>query len=70
MLHLQEGDLLEFSVDNHSISGHGLKLVPSKLFTEEIISELRNRERGMNRASETQHPSRQAHASVAVASGR
>jgi len=45
---LCEGDVLELSVQGGSIvSGRGLKLVPTNLFTSDILAQLRKREEEM-----------------------
>src|ERR1700680_4764171 len=47
LLHLSEGDVLEISVEENLLEGRGLKLVPTKLFTAELLSELKKREEEM-----------------------
>ncbi len=50
LLHLEEGDVLEISIDNSEIcGGKGLKLVPANLFDEDLIRRLQEREREMDR---------------------
>jgi len=44
LLNLSEGDVLEITVHGDSIVGRGLKLMPSRLFTPEILEQLRKRE--------------------------
>ena len=48
LLNLSEGDVLEISVKDNAISGRGLKLIPSHLFTPEMLEQLRQREAEMN----------------------
>ncbi len=50
LLHLSEGDFLEISVeDGRVIAGRGLKLVPTNLFTPDILDRLKEREEEMDR---------------------
>ena len=49
LLHLSEGDVLEISVQGNSISGRGLKLVPTNLFTPEMLGQLQQREAEMDK---------------------
>ena len=48
LLNLSEGDVIEVTVQGDSIVGRGLKLVPSHLFTPEILEQLRRREEEMS----------------------
>ena len=51
LLHLREGDILEISVEEDSIKGRGLRLVPANLFTPEILEQLQKREEEINSGS-------------------
>ncbi len=44
-MHLEEGDILEVVVADDSFTGKGLKLVPTNLFTPEILRQLEQREK-------------------------
>jgi bifunctional DNA-binding transcriptional regulator/antitoxin component of YhaV-PrlF toxin-antitoxin module len=44
VLNLSEGDVLEITVRGDSVVGRGLKLIPSRLFTPEILEQLKRRE--------------------------
>ena len=48
LLRLSEGDVLEISVEENVLKGRGLKLVPTNLFTAELLSELKKREAEMS----------------------
>jgi len=49
ILHIDEGDVLELTAkDGVVISGRGLKLVPASLFTEEMLEDLRKREKSLD----------------------
>jgi len=48
LLHLAEGDVLEISVEGNCIRARGLKLVPTNLFTSELLEKLEQREREMS----------------------
>jgi bifunctional DNA-binding transcriptional regulator/antitoxin component of YhaV-PrlF toxin-antitoxin module len=45
LLRLDEGDVLEISIEGSSFTGRGLKLVPTNLFTPELLDQLHKRER-------------------------
>jgi bifunctional DNA-binding transcriptional regulator/antitoxin component of YhaV-PrlF toxin-antitoxin module len=44
LLHLDEGDVLEISVEGGCIRARGLKLVPTNLFTPELLEKLEQRD--------------------------
>ena len=49
ILRIDEGDVLELTADDRTIvSGRGMKLVPTSLFTEEMLEELRNRQKSLD----------------------
>jgi bifunctional DNA-binding transcriptional regulator/antitoxin component of YhaV-PrlF toxin-antitoxin module len=48
LLQIEEGDVLEFTVEGSSLRGRGLKLVPSSFFTQKMLEELRTRELDMD----------------------
>lgn len=51
-LRIGEGDVLEITVeDGLVVSGRGLKLVPATLFTDEMLADLRRREKSLDSGS-------------------
>jgi bifunctional DNA-binding transcriptional regulator/antitoxin component of YhaV-PrlF toxin-antitoxin module len=48
LLHIGEGDVIELVVERGSFTGRGLKLVPSSLFTDEVLEELKQRENSLD----------------------
>ena len=49
LLHIDEGDVLEITAkEGIVVSGRGLKLVPASLLTEEMLEDLRRREKSLD----------------------
>jgi bifunctional DNA-binding transcriptional regulator/antitoxin component of YhaV-PrlF toxin-antitoxin module len=51
LLHLGEGDVLELCVEGGSFRGRGLRLVPTDIFTPELLRQIREREQEMTDGS-------------------
>jgi bifunctional DNA-binding transcriptional regulator/antitoxin component of YhaV-PrlF toxin-antitoxin module len=62
LLNLSEGDILEITMQGDSIVGRGLKLVPSCLFTPDILEQLRKREAEMSEEEGTIELGAKSHA--------
>ena len=48
LLNIGEGDVLELTVESGSVTGRGMKLVPSSLFTPKILEELNKRQKELD----------------------
>ena len=49
VLQIDEGDVLELTATNGQVvSGRGLKLLPATLFTEELVKDLKRREKSLD----------------------
>lgn len=48
LLDLNQGDMIEIIVRGKTMTGHGLKLVPTSLFTEKLLQDLQRQDEEMD----------------------